>query len=212
MKDIPVFTSEYGVASLIFKEIPYRQEAYIVIQSSVQPKQLLEECVSFCRMVGAEKIYARGHEFVEQYPLHSMIYEMRGSVAVDESKVESLWPVTEETVTQWRQTLNERLKDIDHAQTLEKRDEKQILDRGGAYFVHRNGQLLGAGWIADEELLLIASCQKGAGERVLHTLLSVSCPEQLRLQVVSSNEKALRFYERMGFVKTSEVYRWHRVL
>lgn len=212
MKDIPVFTSEYGVASLIFKEIPYRQEAYIVIQSSVQPKQLLEECVSFCRMVGAEKIYARGHEFVERYPLHSMIYEMRGSVAVDEAKVESLWPVTEETVTQWRQILNDRLKDIDHSETLEKRDEKQILQRGGAYFVHRNGQLLGAGWIADEELLLITSCQKGAGERVLHTLLSVSCPEQLRLQVVSSNENALRFYERMGFAKTSEVYRWYRVL
>ena len=212
MKDIPVFTSEYGIASLVFREIPYRQEAYVVIQSSVQPRELLEECVSFCRMVGAEKIYARGHEYVEQFPLHSIICEMRGSVAVDDNKVESLWPVTEETVTQWRQILNERLKDVDHAETIEKKDEKQILDRGGAYFVHRGGQLLGAGWLADDELLLIASCQKGAGERILHTLLSVSCPEQLKLQVVSTNERAIRFYERMGFVKTRELRRWHRVL
>ncbi len=212
MKDIPVFTSEYGVASLVFKEIPYRQEAYVVLQSTLQPKELLEECVSFCRMVGAEKIYARGHEYLEQFSLHSIIYEMRGAVTVDESKVESLWPVMEETVTQWRQILNERLKAVDHAQTLEKRDEKQILDRGGAYFVHRGGQLLGAGWLAEDELLLIASCEKGAGERVLQTVLSVSRPEQLRLQVVSTNEKAIRFYERIGLVKTNEVRRWYQVL
>ena len=212
MKDIPFFASEYGVASLVFKEIPYRQEAYIVIRSTDQPQELVAECVSFCRMVGAERIFVRGHEFVEQYPLHSIIYEMRASIAIEDSKVESLWPVTGETVSQWRQIFNERLRNVDHADTLEKKDEKQILERGGAYFVHRDGNLLGAGWLDEDELLLIASCQTGAGERVLHTLLSVSCPEQIRLQVVSTNEKALRFYERMGFVKTNEVRRWYRAL
>ena len=212
MKDIPFFASEYGVASLAFKEIPYRQEAYIVIRSTDQPQELVAECVSFCRMVGAERIFVRGHEFVEQYPLHSIIYEMRASIAIEDSKVESLWPVTGETVSQWRQIFNERLRNVDHADTLEKKDEKQILERGGAYFVHRDGNLLGAGWLDEDELLLIASYQTGAGERVLHTLLSVSCPEQIRLQVVSTNEKALRFYERMGFVKTNEVRRWYRAL
>ena len=29
MKDIPMFTTPYGAASLILKEIPYRKEAYI---------------------------------------------------------------------------------------------------------------------------------------------------------------------------------------
>ena len=212
MKDIPVFTSEYGVASLVFKEIPYRQEAYIVIQSTVQPRELLEECVSFCRMVGAEKIYARGHEYVEQFPLHSIIYEMRGAVAVDQTKVESLWPVTEETATQWRDLMNRRMKNVDNAGTLEKQGEKELLELGGAYFVHRDGEVLGAGWVVNDELLLIASCRQGAGERVMHTLLSASDTEQLRLQVVSTNEKAIRFYERMGLVKTSEVRRWYRVL
>ena len=49
MRDIPVFTTQYGVASLVLREIPYRQEAYISIQSSLQPEQLLEECIGFCR-------------------------------------------------------------------------------------------------------------------------------------------------------------------
>ena len=58
MRNIPVFTTEFGVASLILKEIPYTQTAYIKILSSLAPVELLEECRSFCRAAGAEKIYA----------------------------------------------------------------------------------------------------------------------------------------------------------
>ena len=95
MRDIPVFTTEYGVASLVLREIPYRQEAYICIQSSCQPGQLLAECIGFCRACGAEKIYARNHEILGKYPLHTSIIKMRGIAQVDEVKVENLWPVTE---------------------------------------------------------------------------------------------------------------------
>ena len=211
MRDFPVFPTEYGVASLVLKEIPYRQEAYITIQSALQPEELLKECISFCRMVGAEKVFARAHESVEKYPLHSAIYEMRGHIDVDENKIAHLWPVTEETVGKWRELLNQQLRQVDNAATLEKKDEKAILETGGAYFVHRGGELLGAGWIVDEELKLIASVQPGAGEQILHSLLSVSEPEQLRLEVASTNDRAIRFYERMGLVKTAEICRWHCV-
>lgn len=211
MRDFPVFTTEYGVASLILREVPYRKEAYIIIQSTLQPEELLKECISFCRAVGAEKIYARGHEYTEQFPLHVIIYEMRGQVEPDESKVEHLWPVTAETIGKWRELLNERMLNVDNAGTLEKRGEQEILDLGGAYFVHRAGELLGAGWIVEDELKLVASFKKGMGERVLHTLLSASRPEQLRLDVVSTNDPAIRLYERMGMEKTAELRRWYRV-
>ena len=211
MKDFPMFTTEYGVASLILKEVPYRQEAYIIIQSTQQPKELLEECISFCRVVGAEKIYARGHEFVESCPLHCAIYEMRGQVPVDEQKTANLWPVTPENIGAWRDFLNSRMKGIDNAGTLEKSGEKEILDLGGAYFVHRSGELLGAGWIVDGELMLIAAAEKGMGEQVLHTLLSAAVSEEIRLQVVSTNERAIGFYEKMGLIKTAELRRWYRV-
>ncbi|MBE6980356.1 MAG: hypothetical protein E7431_08315 [Ruminococcaceae bacterium] len=211
MKDFPMFTTEYGVASLILKEVPYRQEAYIIIQSTQQPKELLEECISFCRVVGAEKIYARGHEFVESSPLHCAIYEMRGQIAVDEQKTANLWPVTPENIGAWRDFLNSRMKGIDNAGTLEKSGEKEILDLGGAYFVHRGGKLLGAGWIVDGELMLIAAAEKGMGEQVLHTLLSAAASEEIRLQVVSTNERAIGFYEKMGLIKTAELRRWYRV-
>lgn len=212
MRDFPVFTTEYGVASLILKEVPYRKEAYIVIQSTQQPEVLLKECISFCRAVGAEKIYARGHEHAEQFPLHVIIYEMRTSAKVDESKVEHLWPVTAETIGKWRELLNERMLNVDNAGTLERRGEQEILELGGAYFVHRAGDLLGAGWIVEDELMLIAAFQKGMGERVMNTLLSTAGCEQIRLQVASTNSAAIRLYERMGFIKTAELRRWYRVV
>ena len=212
MKDIPMFTTEYGIASLALKEIPYRQEAYIIIQASEEPEKLLQECVSFCRMVGAEKIYARGHAFLERYPLHCDVLEMRGDIPADDEKVRNLWPVTEQTVEKWRSLMNARLLNVDNAATLERRDEKEILSSGGVYFVHDNGALLGGGWIDGGEVKLIAAVKKGAGECVLHTLLSTAPERSLWLQVASTNTTAIRFYERMGLVKTALVSRWYRIL
>ena len=63
MKDIPVFDTDTGVSTLLLKEIPYRQIAYVKVQS-VQPGGLgehLKECISFCRMCGAERVLAKGH-------------------------------------------------------------------------------------------------------------------------------------------------------
>ena len=212
MRDFPMFATEYGVASLVLREVPYRQEAYITIQSALQPEELLKECVSFCRMVGAEKVFARGHRIAEGYPLYCTIFEMRGRVEIDEEKVENLWPVTQETIGKWREFLNGKMRPIDNSGTLTKQGEQEILDLGGAYFIHRDGELLGAGWLVGEELKLIASSKDGAGQRVLHTLLSAAHPAQLRLEVASTNERAIRFYEKMGLVKTAELRRWYQVL
>ena len=82
MKDFPVFTTEYGVASLVLKEIPYRGESYIHIRDSQEPEKLLEECVSFCRVCGAEKIYAAGDPILEKHPLRVCVYEMRGEIPI----------------------------------------------------------------------------------------------------------------------------------
>ena len=211
MKDFPMFTTEYGVASLFMKEIPYKEKAYIVIHSSEQPEELLRECVSFCRICGAEEVFASGHEYLEQYPLHTIIYEMQGEVQADESKVEHLWPVTRETVGQWREICNRRMRDIDNSATQEARDEKEILESGDAYFVHHSGELLGIGWIRDGELLELASVVPGAGERVMHTLMSILPGQVLKLQVVSTNLRAISLYERLGFIKTAEKTRWFQV-
>ena len=214
MKNFPVFTTDWGVASLTLKEIPYRREAYIHIQT-VQPGffgEHLAECVSFCRIAGAEKVYATGSEELEAYPVHASIYEMRGVASLEEEQLKQLWPVTEETVDRWMQICNERMRSVDHAGTLEQKDREKILSCGGAYFIHDRGQLLGIGWLEENTLKAIASAVPGMGKRVAHTLLSVMPGVPLRLEVASSNEKAIRLYESLGMLKTAELERWYEII
>lgn len=212
MKDIPMFTTDYGVASIILKEVPYRALAFIHIQD-VQPGEaegLVEECVQFCRAAGAEKVLAAGHEELERYPYDHSVIAMSG--AANPAPEANLWPVTRETVSKWREIYNERMKDVDNAATLTAFDEKELVSASGTYFVHDAGRLLGIGWAEDGKLKCVASVEKGAGRRVLSTLLSALDCERVELEVASTNEKAIRLYEAMGFIKTGEVSRWYRVL
>lgn len=212
MRDFPIFTTDYGVSSLVLKEIPYKNQAYIRIRDVSEGffREHLKECVSFCRMAGAERIYAAGHEKLERYPLYTAVYEMRGTAFVEPDKLANLFPVTEATVGRWRSIYNESMSSVDNAGTLESRDEKQII-AGDAYFVHQNGDLLGIGWLEDCRLLAVAAVKKGAGEMVMHTLMSLIKGEQITLEVASTNTKAIRLYEKLGFLKTAELTRWYEV-
>ena len=212
MKDMPVFTTENGVASLVLREIPARGEAYITVRSSVEPEKLVKECVSFCRACGAERIYGKGEGLKDKYPLHTVIYEMRGDAAVDPEKLHSLFPVTEQTVGRWRQIFNEAMKNVDNAAALTYLDEGKIVSSGGAYFIHSSGKLLGIGWMEDVKLLAVAAVEKGAGEKVLNTLFSLVEGASVTLEVASTNTRAIRLYEKMGFTRTRELGRWFRLL
>ena len=212
MKDIPMFDTETGVSSLILKEIPYKQIAYIRVQS-VQPGGLeehLRECVSFCRMCGAEVILAQGHAELESYPLHCAVLTMSGPVSRQEPPA-MVFPVTEQTVRRWREIYNEKMAPVDNAATMSAFDEKKILASAGAVFVHEGGELLGIGWVEDCEILCVASVVPGAGERVMKTLFSLIGGDRVTLEVASTNKRAIRLYERMGFVTVGERSRWYHI-
>lgn len=214
MRDFPIFTTDYGVSSLILKEIPYRNQAYIRILDVQEGffEEHLAECVSFCRMCGAEAVFAEGNRKLEHFPVYTAVNRMQGTVDADPEQVASLFPVTEDTVGKWRQIYNESMRCVDNAATLESRDEKQIVSSGGAYFVHDCGQLLGIFWLEDSKLLAIAAVQPGAGKRVMHTMLSLLDGETVWLEVASTNAKAIRLYEKMGLVTTAQLKCWYQVL
>ena len=213
MRDFPIFTTEYGVSSLVLREIPYRNEAYIRILDVQEAffADHLAECVSFCRICGAERIFAEGRAQLEQYPLYTTVYRMQGTACPEESKIASLFPVTKETVGKWRTIYNQSMRSVDNAGTLESREETRILDSGSAYFVHNSGSLLGIFWMEGKKLLAIAAVQKGAGETVMHTMMALFPEEPIILEVASTNERAIRLYERLGFVKTAQLTSWYDV-
>lgn len=212
MKDFPVFTTQYGAASLTLREIPYRGEAYIRIQASAEPENLLMECVDFCRVCGAARIYAAGVDFLEQYPFHTAILSMarlREGLADTDA---ALWPVLPENAEQWRTLYNRRMADVPNAAFLTVSGTKDMLEAKDAYFVHRGEEILGIGRVSGEKLLAIASVIPGAGEETLLALNHAMTGERIELEVASENEKAVKLYSRMGFMTTGEISRWYKIL
>ena len=212
MKDLPMFTTQYGVASLFLREIPYRGRAHIKIQSSLDPEKLLEECVAFCRMCGAEWIDAAGHDYLEKYPLITALWAMQCPREALAETDACLFPVTDQTVQQWLTIYNERMADVPNAAYMDSRDGRELLNTGDGYFVHRNGQLLGIGKAKGDFIDTVISVEPGAGETVLRALCGALQCETVRLWVASENHRAVRLYQRLGFVKTKVLSRWHRVL
>lgn len=212
MKDIPVFNTENGVASLFLREIPYRKRAHIKLQSTQNPEALLRECVDFCRLCGAEWIDAAGHEYLEQYPLITAILAMqRPREGLAETDA-CLYPVTESTVQQWLDIYNERMADIPNAAYMDSADGKKLLKTGDGYFVHRDGKLLGIGKAAGDFIDTVISVVPGMGETVALALASVLTEDTVKLMVASENHRAVGLYQRMGFVKTKELSRWYKIL
>lgn len=212
MKDIPLFTTEYGVASLTLREIPYRQRAYIKIQSASEPEKLLVECIGFCRACGAEEIEASGHDFLEKYPLITPMYLMTANRESLGQTDACIFPMTQQTMERWLELYNQRMADVPNAAYLDSKDGREFLENGDCYFVHRDRKLLGIGKAAEDYIDIVIAAEPGMGETVLQALSSVLTEDTVRVVVAGENVRAVRLYERMGFIKTKEISRWYRVL
>ncbi len=212
MKDIPVFTTENGVASLFLREIPYRKRAHIKIQSSLEPEALLGECVDFCRACGAEWIDAAGHDHLKSYPAITELWLMQRSREGLTGSDACLFPVTEETVDLWREHYNRRMEDVPNVAFMDSLHGKELLQSGDGYFIHRDGKLLGIGQASGDTLHTVISLEPGAGETVVRSLAEILTEDTLKLTVASENSRAVRLYERLDFTKAKVLGTWYRVL
>lgn len=211
MKDFPVFTTEHGVASLILKEIPYQQTAYIIIRDSLEPEKLLDECASFCRACGGERIYATGHDILEQYPFYTAMWKLSCDTARLPDTDAALFPVQEKTLERWRELYNEKVKRVPNGAWMAVSDGQEMLKKGDGYFIHRSEVLLGIGRASGDGIDWVASLQPGAGRDVVAALAHAVTGDTVSLTAASANEKALRLYEKLGFVKTEEISRWYQI-
>ena len=210
MRDIPFFQTENGVASLILKEVAYKKIAYIRIQSAMKLDSLLSDCIGFCKAVGAEHIYAAGHDELRQYPLFTSIIEMscnKGNIPRLDLK---LVPTDTDNYEQWRRIYNNAMHDIANAATITLQDVEKHMP--GSYFVYNLDELIGIGKITDNRIDAIASVMKGAGRMTLSALASLIREENVLVEVASNNVPAMRLYESMGFRIIREISRWYQVL
>lgn len=212
MRDIPAFTTENGVAGLVLHEIPYRKTAYIVLHSAAEPERLLRECRDFCKAVGAERIYARGCALAEQYPFYTAVIQMERPAAGIPAADASLLPVTEQTLAQWREIYNIRMRNVPLAAYMTEAEGMRLLKKGSGYFVYAQERLLGIGAVRGDWIDGVVSVRPGAGRTVLAALCAALTGQTVRLETADANLPAVRLYEDFGFRKTREIARWYTVL
>ena len=152
MKDMPLFTTEYGVASLTLSQIPYTKQAYIRFQATAEPERFLTECIDFCKAAGAEHIFATGHSVCEGYPEHTKLLRMQADRSSIGETDAALFPVTSSTLNQWVEIYNQKVLNIPNGAWMTSIAAQKLLQKGDGYFVHRNGELLGIGKASGSEI------------------------------------------------------------
>ena len=106
---------------------------------------------------------------------------------------------------------NEKMRGIPNASYMTSFDAKQMLLNGNAYFVHSGETLLGIGMAAGNKIDAVIAREKGMGQDVLLALCHALSGDLIELEVASSNERAIRLYQRLGFIQTEEISRWYKI-
>ncbi len=209
MKDIPIFQSQHGVASLILRQIPYRQEAYVRFQAVERLEPLVKDCVSFCRACGAERIFGAEVEGLEHYPMETEIWVMERQRSALPQTQAVLQPVQDLDRAAWQEIYNRAMATVPHAALLPEWGQDRSPEN--CFFIHRFGERLGIGATERNTILAVAALQKGCGADLVAALASSISAPTVRLEVASANQRAVRLYQRLGFAQTKLLDRWYEL-
>lgn len=209
MKDIPVFTTENGVASLSMAELPYKKAVYVRVQDSRAPSAFLAECVDFCSALGAEKVFATGNGIADTYPVYATVCRMEARRSLLPATNARPIPVEEGNFEKWRTALNTRMADVPGASTVTADRKERLLAESCAYFVEDAGRLIGLGKVSGGQVEAVAALEKGVGRDVLLVLCSLVAGDTVKLEVAWENAPAVRLYQALGFTLTDILYRWY---
>lgn len=212
VRDFPIFTTQYGIASLVMREIPYRQRAYIKILDSCQPLELMQECCSFCTAVGAERVYGSGDPILSLYPCYAKLLEMQ----CDRNKLPLTSAVTvavtADRLNLWKQIYNEKMSQVPNASYMDDISANKMLSDGSGYFVYQKDHLIGIGKISDGTIEALAAVEPGMGQDIVAALSGLLKKDVVRLQVAQENTRAMALYQRLGFTVTEEISCWYQIV
>lgn len=211
MRNIPVFSTDNGVASLTLNEIPYKQTAYIKIQDTSELTAFLKECCDFCCGLGARKVFASG-KGLGSYPVHTAVCLMQRSRDGFLTTDAMLVPVQDKTLERWREIYNRRMESVPNASYMTTFGGAKMLREGSGYFVYRGEELIGIGMASDNKVSAVISVTSGSGKDVLAALNTVLTGSFIEVEVATANIPAMNLYTRMGFEQISELSKWYCIL
>jgi len=144
--------------------------------------------------------------------VYTSVIEMRCLLESLPDTEAALFPLQKETLPGWRDLYNQKMADVDGASYLSLMDAEKLLKKGSGYFVHRGDTLLGIGAAAGDTVDSVISAVPGAGADVLMALTHALSGDSVRLEVASTNIRALGLYRRLGFLPVRELIKWHKIL
>jgi RimJ/RimL family protein N-acetyltransferase len=156
-------------------------------------------------------VFATGHPYLENYPLHTKIIRMacdRESLGDTDG---ALFPVQDHTAEEFQSIYNRKVSHIPNAAWMDSADQKEMLRTGEGYFVHRGDTLLGIGRVLGGELRFLAALQRGAGADMIRALAHAASQDRITVEVAAANEKAVKLYEKLGFIPVAELSSWYRL-
>ena len=212
MKNFPFFTTQSGVASLVLEQVPFNKTAYIRIQSCSDFRELLKECLDFCKAVGAETVFAAGDDrLITRGEPASVIRMERRREGLAQCTAQ-LVTTNRENAETFRQIYNRTMCRIPNAALLTNNDLLSRIDAGECYFVYQEDLLLGVGIASGSWIHTVISLVKGAGEMVLLALNRVLEGESIQVELIDCNIPAKRLYERLGFTVSETISTWYKIL
>lgn len=198
MKDLPVFTCEAGIASLILHEVPYRREAYILVRAAFGPQDtLLRECESFCRAAGAEKIYVGGEGDFSGRRIYARLLERSAPREMLNPCALTLRSAQE--LRSWSEAYNARFAAVPMAKTCDEAERRALAASGQALWVCDGDKPVGLGRTEDDEILCLAALERGRGAEVCRALAQRTVGTHVRVLCAEENTAAMRLYDRLGF-------------
>ena len=215
MKDIPIFTGAHGVATLILSQISWSGCGYVMVRSVWDDeKAFLEECLSFCRACGAERVYASWElaELPAPHGYDMVQMEMKKS-DLPQGETLTLEDLTEENSEVFIDIYNTCFLPIPNAASYGKKDIGRLLGEETAYLVKQDGKYAAIAEISKEGLEAVAVLPqyRGLGYDLCRTVLHKVPSVTLKLKTVSTNERALALYRRLGFGNEQIVSRWWKL-
>ena len=192
MKDLPIFTGCCGIATLILHEIPYRKEAYVLVRSVfTTPEEFMEECESFCRAAGADRIYYGGKGDFASCSVYASLMERSVPLkSLPSTDAVASAAASEEEET-WLSFYRKRFAAVPAATGCPSMD--------GIYFIRQGGEIIGLGQVKDSEICAVASLKPHAGADCVCALAACCSGETITLLCAEQNEPAMKLYDSLGF-------------
>lgn len=202
------------MASLVLREIPYSGAAYVLVRSvwNGQTAALLEECASFCRTAGAQRVYASDgkNDLPAEHAYDMVMLTMPSENLPELTNPIELEPISAQNGAEYLAVYNACFRDLPGAASYGKKDLQRLIDHSSGFLTRKNGVCAGIVELEKDELAGICVLPefKGLGYDLALTALHRLEPSVMRLKTASSNKRALSLYRRLGFGNDTVISRW----